>query len=118
MQSFFKILSWLMVLLFAWAAYVQINDPDSFMWILIYGIAALGSLLFALGKLPYWVSLLLGIAFLVGAFMFWPETYEGVGVGDMEMKTTNVERGRESLGLGIAALVFLIFSWRIRVTTK
>lgn len=118
MKSFFKFFAILMVVLFLWAAYVQLNDPDTLTWVVIYGVAALGSLLFILGRLPYWVSLLLGIAYLVGAFMFWPETFEGVQFEDMEMKTVNVERGRESLGMGIAALVFLIYSWRLRTRSS
>lgn len=114
MKTFFKVFSLLMAALFLWAAYVQLNDPDTFTWVVIYAVAAIGSVLFFVGKLPYWASLLLAIAYLVGAFMFWPESYEGVRFGEREMANMNIERGRESLGLGISALVFLIFSWRIR----
>ena len=107
-----------MAVLFAWAAYVQINDPDTLTWVGIYGVAAIGAILFYLGRLPYWVSLLLAIAYLVAAFMFWPESYEGVRFGERGMANMNIERGRESLGLGISALVFLLFSWRIRSTAR
>ena len=118
MNAFFKVLSLLMAALFLWAAYVQLNDPDTLTWVAIYAIAAVGSVLFFIGKLPYWASLLLAIAYLVGAFMFWPESYEGVRFGEREMANMNIERGRESLGLGISALVFLLFSWRIRVGSR
>ena len=96
-----------MAVLFAWAAYVQINDPDSGIWIAVYGAAALGSLLFALGKLPSWLGLIMGIAFLAG-------TYEGVRFGERKMASLNIELGRESLGLGITALIFFLYSWRSR----
>ena len=103
-----------MAVLFAWAAYVQINDPDSGIWIAVYGAAALGSLLFALGKLPSWLGLIMGIGFLAGAFLSWPDTYEGVRFGERKMASLNIELGRESLGLGITALIFFLYSWRSR----
>ncbi|MBC2840219.1 transmembrane 220 family protein [Robiginitalea sp. SC105] len=103
-----------MTVLFIWAAYVQLNDPDSGMWIGIYAVAALGSLLFALGRLPSWLFLLMGIAFLAGALFSWPETYEGVRFGERGMANINIELGRESLGLGITALIFFLYSWRAK----
>ena len=101
-----------MTALFLLAAYVQLNDPDPETWISIYAVAALGSLLFALGRLRSWVGLLLAIAFVVGAFMYWPESFEGVEFGEAGMANMNIERGRESLGLAITALVFFFYSWR------
>ena len=114
MSAFFKYFSLVMFLVFLWAAYVQLNDPDATSWVAIYLVAAAGSLLFFLGKLRYWLALVLGIAYLAGAFIYWPETYEGVRFGEMEMANMNIERGRESLGLGITALLFLVLGWRIR----
>lgn len=101
-----------MAALFLWAAYVQLNDPDPGTWVPIYGAAAAGSLLFAFGKLKPWVALLLAIAFAVGAFLYWPESFEGVNFGEKGMANMNIERGRESLGLAITALVFFFYSWR------
>lgn len=116
MHAFFKYFSLVMFLVFLWAAYVQLNDPDAGIWIAIYLVAAAGSLLFGLGKLPYWLGLILGIIYLAGAFMFWPESFEGVRFGEMGMANMNIERGRESIGLAITALLFIVFSWRIRST--
>lgn len=114
MKSLTTVLGYLLAALFLWAAYVQFNDPDSGVWIAIYAAAALGSLLFAMGKLPSWLGLLMGVGFLVGAFLSWPEAYEGISFGEMGMANENIERGRESLGLGITALIFFFFSWRSR----
>ena len=48
---FAKIVSAAMAVLFiAWAAF-QYNDPDPFLWILVYGIAALASILFLVNRL-------------------------------------------------------------------
>lgn len=101
-----------MAALFVWAAYVQLNDPDPGTWIPIYLTAAAGSLLFAFGKLKSWVALLLAIAYVVGAFLYWPDAFEGVRFGERGMANMNIERGRESLGLAITALVFFFYSWR------
>lgn len=50
---FLKIISAAMALLFiAWAVF-QYNDPDPFIWILVYGIAALASILFLVNRLPF-----------------------------------------------------------------
>jgi len=49
---FWKVVSVAMSLLFiAWAAF-QANDPDPFLWILVYGLAALASILFLVNRLP------------------------------------------------------------------
>lgn len=57
---FMKILSAAMAMLFiAWAAF-QYNDPDPFLWILVYGLAALASILFLVNRLPF--ALPLGFA--------------------------------------------------------
>ena len=52
-MAFLKVISAAMALLFiAWAAF-QYNDPDPFLWILVYGMAALASILFLVNRLPF-----------------------------------------------------------------
>lgn len=107
MKSALKYLSFLLSALFLWAAYVQLNDPDAGIWIGIYLVAALGSLFYGLNRLPKAVSLLLALAFGGLAVAFWPDAFEGVTIGGGDI--VNIERGRESLGMGITALFFLIY---------
>jgi len=116
MKIFFKILAVIFALLFAWSAYLQNNDPDALLWYAIYGVAALGSFMFALGKLPFMVAAILCVANLIGGFIAWPETFEGfeIGAGDI----VNIERGREASGLLIVAAVFLMYALRIRYKKK
>nr|WP_299345114.1 transmembrane 220 family protein [Allomuricauda sp.] len=112
MNKFFKILGFVFTILFTYAAVVQYNDPDAVKWYAIYGIAALASLLFALGKLKFlWALLLFGF-YVVFAIYSWPDEFEGftIGQGDIE----NIERGREAFGLLIAALMMLIYGLRVR----
>jgi len=116
MKTFFRILAIIFTILFAWSAYLQYNDPDALLWYAIYGVATLGSLLFAVGRLPFMAATILCSAYLIGAFVQWPETFEGfeIGAGDI----VNIERGREACGLLIVSVVFLVYALRIRHKNK
>jgi hypothetical protein len=116
MSTFFKILSIIFTVLFVWAAILQYNDPDALMWYALYGLAALASFLFFLGRINYLLTALLCLAYLTGAFWVWPEKFEGVEIGEGDI--VNIERGRESLGLLIVSFVMLIYALRIRFTHK
>jgi hypothetical protein len=115
MKTLFKILSLIFTLLFLWAGYVQYNDPDAYLWYAIYGSAALASLLFFFGKLPWMAAMVLFVAYFVGAIMDWPARFEGVTIGEGDIK--NVEEGREALGLLICALLMLGYAWRAKKAT-
>lgn len=116
MKTFLKILAVIFTILFVWAAILQYNDPDALLWYAIYGVAALGSLLFAFGRLNFMAASILCLAYLIGGFVSWPETYEGfeIGAGDI----ANIERGREAFGLLLVAAVFLVYALRIRFNKK
>lgn len=114
MNTFFKILSLIFTLLFIWAAYMQYNDPDAYLWYAVYGSAALASLLFFFGKLPWRAAVVLFLAYLLGAIMDWPTRFEGVTIGRGDIK--NVEEGREALGLLICGLLMLGYAWRAKKT--
>ena len=61
-----KFISAVMALLFtAWAAF-QYNDPDPFIWILVYGLTALASILFLVNKL----SLSFPLVFVLVGFVW------------------------------------------------
>lgn len=112
MNRLFKIIGVVFAILCLWAAYLQYNDPDAFLWYIIYGLAAIGSLLFAYGKLNFMFSIILSFIYLLATVFLWPDQFEGftIGEGDIE----NIERGREAVGMLIVAVVFLIFSLRLR----
>ncbi|WP_416445896.1 transmembrane 220 family protein [Leeuwenhoekiella sp. A16] len=116
MKTLFKIFALGFAILFAWAAYLQNNDPDSFLWYLIYGSAALACISFIFHKLHFAIALVLAIVFLIGAIYNWPAQFEGVSIGSGEIE--NIERGRESLGLLINAVVMAILAWRINLQRK
>lgn len=117
MDTFFKIFAIIFTLLFGYAIVVQFNDSDALKWILIYGVAAVASVLFLLKKLKPFIYFSCALFFAVLFVVYWPETYEGVQL-DHGMKTVNIEEGRESLGSLIAAVVMLVYGLRARYTNK
>lgn len=116
MNSFFKIFAVIFAVLFVWAAYVQHNDPDALLWYGIYGVAALVSILFALGRLNFAAFLVFALLYLVGTFMSWPEKFEGFEIGQGDI--VNIEKGREAVGLLIVAVVMLIYAFRARLQRR
>ncbi|WP_149276374.1 transmembrane 220 family protein [Pareuzebyella sediminis] len=116
MNVFFKALSIIFALLFIWAAYLQYNDPDALLWYAIYGVAGLGSILFAVNRLGLFLALILCLAYLIGTVALWPERFEGFTIGQGDI--VNIERGREAFGLLIVALVFLMYGLRIYFSKK
>ncbi len=105
MMKIFKIFFGLIFILFS---YFQVNDPDSGLWISIYSFAALACYMSLRELWPSWIYYILGAACLIGGIFLWPPQYEGIFFGGMQMKTINIELARESLGLGITAIVMAI----------
>ncbi|NQZ45022.1 MAG: hypothetical protein HRT65_11970 [Flavobacteriaceae bacterium] len=111
MNNFFKILGFVFTALFIYAAAVQYNDPDAYRWYVIYGMAALASLLFALNRMKLlWALFLFGFYLGMGIYN-WPEKFEGFTIGEGDI--VNIERGREAFGVLIAALLMGIYAVRI-----
>ncbi len=116
MKAFFNTIAVIFTIGFTWSAFLQNNDPDALLWYAIYGLAAVGSLVFALGRLNLRIAALLCVGYLIGGLVSWPETFEGfeIGTGDI----INIERGREACGLLIVSAVFLGYALRIRYKKK
>ena len=110
MNSIARILALIFAVLFATAAILQYNDPDSLLWAAIYGVAALACILFYFNRFHPIFGLILTLIYFAEAFMVWPETFEGfrIGSGDIE----NIERGREASGLLITAVFMLFLTWK------
>jgi hypothetical protein len=112
MKTFFRIFALVFTILFMLAVFVQYNDPDAFLWYLVYGVAAVASLLFFLGKLNYYLAAFLCTGYLLGSFLIWPEIFEGITIDEGDI--INVERGREAIGLLLISVVMLIYALRLR----
>lgn len=99
-------------LLFIFSAIVQYNDPDPFLWIILYVTAAVACLVFFVNRFTVILGLVLGVIYLAGAIWVWPEQFEGVNIGSGDIE--NIERGREALGLIIVSGVMFFFAWKSR----
>ena len=91
------------LLLFAFSVVVQVNDPDSLPWLLIYGAAAIACFLSITGRLPWQLPVVVGIIALAWAATIAPRVIGHVPFQDMfaefEMKDIGVEESREMYGL-------------------
>jgi hypothetical protein len=116
MKQTFRLFSLVFTILFLWAGVLQWNDPDSFVWYFVYGIAAAASVIFLLGRLSQTLAFLLSLAYLLGTVFAWPEKFEGFTIGEGDI--VNIEKGREACGLLIVAAVMLVYALRIRYSGK
>lgn len=113
-----KILHFLLALMFLGFAYLQLNDPDPLVWVLIYMVMAAFSVSAIFGFYPrrfYWVVLAI---FLLYSAVYIPGVIEWMQTDDKsalfsdvaKMEHRYIEESREFLGLMIcvAVLVFYI----------
>ena len=105
---FRKIIFWLLIVFNILFAAVQYNDPDGWLWILIYLLTAFmcfRSLKRQGDKLSY---LIIAMLFILWGINIYPPEWEGVMLNAAGMKTLNIELGRESLGLFICAFAMMV----------
>lgn len=107
MATYLRITSGVMLVLFlSWAGF-QYNDPDALLWAAIYGIAALLTVLYLVGRSPSSAS----IAFASLCVLY--AVYLAVRI-ILDREFIFEEQGREMLGLLICAgwIAFLIYRSR------
>lgn len=119
-MKLFKPLNYLLLALFVFSVIVQYNDPDPWVWMTIYGLAAAACLV-ALKQPGQWLlsgALLLLTA--VWAATLAPRVLGRVAFGELfeawEMKDLRVEEAREFGGLLIVATWMLVLFLRARQT--
>ena len=105
-----------MLLLFAFGAAVQLNDPDPARWIAVYGLAAVACVLSLLRRLHWTFPALLCLVALAWAATLAPGVVGRVPFGDMfgafEMKNVGIEESREMYGL------LIIAAWMAGLTVR
>lgn len=115
MKTFYKVLAIVFGILFLVSAVLQYNDPDPLVWMIIWGLAGIIAIGFALDRVFYKVPLAAGILAIIGFFYTFPEQFEGFEIGAGDIK--NIEEGREAFGLLIISMVMLILAfqgWRLK----
>jgi len=111
-----KIVNLLLALMFVVFAYLQLNDPDPVVWILIYGAMAVISVLAAFSIRPKVVMLVMLLVFFGYSFVYidglkeWLEQPDKSVLFDdvMKMQYPYIEESREFLGLMICIVVLAI----------
>lgn len=105
-------------LFFLFAA-VQYNDPDPWIWILLYGFVAILSFLQWRGWVSHIVLLVFSICFFLGTLSYMPELFSWAQkgfpniAGEMKAESPHIELVRETLGLVIAAAsLFVLYKIR------
>ena len=110
-QNVMKLVSAGMALLFiAWAAF-QYNDPDPFLWILVYGLAALVSVLYLIKRLPAALPIVFCTACLIWAIILATRI-------TFEPPLIEIEEWREMMGLIVIATWMGLLSWMLLRATK
>ena len=87
-------------------ALLQLDDPDAALWVAAYLLPASLCLVRGLGLGFPRACLAIGLGYGVLACVLWPFGETGFS-GAMDPAVPGIERARESLGLGICALVLL-----------
>ena len=95
---------YVLIVVYLLSAAVQYNDPDPVVWMASYLIAAYLCYYRLRGKGNYMQFFMIGLLYILWGINQFPPQWEGLNVENMQMKTTNVELGRESLGLIMCGL--------------
>lgn len=111
-----KVLNLVLAAMFLLFAFVQINDPDPVLWILIYGLMAVVCVLAAFKYYYRGVLLAILIAFVAYSFVYLPGVAEWLRTDDKallfddlaKMQHPYIEEAREFLGLLICILVIIM----------
>ncbi|SOE19929.1 Transmembrane family 220, helix [Spirosomataceae bacterium TFI 002] len=85
-------------------ALVQYNDPDAFLWMVIYLFVAYLAFRGWQGKVSRQSLFFISFVFILWGINQFPPEWEGVLFNEVGMKTLNIELGRESFGLFINAV--------------
>jgi transmembrane protein TMEM220 len=120
-----KIVNLVLAVMFLLFAFVQINDPDPVVWILIYGAMAVTCVLAAFhhySKAFKIAMAILMVAYLAYSLVYIPGFMEWLAQPDRsvlfddiaKMQHLYIEEAREFLGLMICVVVLIVQLVRIR----
>ena len=117
-----RIVNFILAIMFLLFAFVQINDPDPVIWILIYGAMAVLCIMaifefyptkFTIGLLVLYV--LYSIVYIPGVLEWLRQENKAMLFDDVaKMQYPYVEEAREFLGLVICIIVLIVFVIRAR----
>ena len=117
-----RIVNFILAVMFLVFAFVQINDPDPEIWILIYGAMAVLSIMAIFNFYPKKFIIGLMVLYILYSFVYVPGVWEWLQQEDKsllfddvaKMQYPYVEQAREFLGLLICIIVLIVFVVRLR----
>jgi hypothetical protein len=121
-----RILNSILALMFIAFAFLQVNDPDPVLWILIYGAMAVLSVM---AIFEYFIPALmyaLAVGYAVYLVILFPGVMDWFNSPDRsllfddiaKMQYTYIEEAREFLGLLICEVVLVFYVLRARASIK
>lgn len=121
-----RVVNFLLAAMFILFAFVQLNDPDPVIWILIYGSMAVFCILAMFEFYPQKVMIAVLIVFAVysvtyfDGVMAWLQSENKTALFDevAKMETWYIEEAREFLGLLICIIVLGFYLLRSRRLVK
>lgn len=121
-----RIVNFLFAIMFLVFAFVQINDPDPVIWILIYGSMAVLSIMAVFEFYPHKFLIGLLVLFVAYSIVYIPGVLEWLGHDNKsalfddvaKMQHLYIEESREFLGLMICIAVLVFYLYRSRRFSK
>ena len=110
-----RLVNIVLALLFVLFAAFQYNDPDPWLWMVIYAFIAIIAGLAAINFYPKWlirlgvVGCLIGLGYLLPDFIDWLTTGAESITETMKTEKPHIELTREFLGLFICLLALIFF---------
>jgi hypothetical protein len=117
-----RIVNFLLAIMFLVFAFVQVNDPDPVIWILIYGIMAVFSIMAIFEFYPKKFLIAVLVLYVLYSFVYIPGVAEWLRQGNKaalfdnvaKMENLYIEESREYLGLLICVIVLVFYLYRSR----
>jgi hypothetical protein len=121
-----KVLNFILAALFLLFAFVQVNDPDPLLWILIYGSMAVLAVLAMFKIYPRTVIIILLIVLFGYSLVYVPGVREWLNQEDKselfdnvaKMNHLYIEEAREFLGLWVCIIVLIFYFIKSRRVTR
>lgn len=121
-----KILNFILAALFLLFAFVQVNDPDPVLWIMVYGTMAVLAIFAMFGIYPRKVIIVLLVVFIGYSMTYISGVAEWMNQDNMmdlfddvaKMNHMYIEEAREFLGLWFCILVLIFYFIRSRKTIR
>ncbi|HTF20739.1 MAG TPA: transmembrane 220 family protein [Chryseolinea sp.] len=112
-----RVVNFLLAVLFLVFAFLQINDPDPLIWILIYGAMAVVCIMAIFAFYPLRFMIVLLVAYMAYSFVYidgvseWLKRENKAALFDdlAKMEHWYIEEAREFLGLMICIVVLVIY---------